>query len=117
MVHRRTEGEASGTDLPFRSVHTAKSDVSPGQARLHSILQLFPMAQREVGTHAVLHGTGAVGRARIFSAQPLAEYAGHIAAISAIWRPARIHCSADAGRNAGRELRHLRAGVRAVRTC
>ena len=64
---------------------------------------------------AVLHRADADGGARVLPAEPLAEHAGHPDRVPAVRRAAGVHGPARAGRDAGRQLRHLRPGVRAVR--
>ena len=56
----------------------------------------------------------AAGR-RVLPAEPLAEHAGHPPRVPAARRPPRVRGALPAGRDARRQLRHLRSGLRAVR--
>ena len=112
MADRRDQAGASGRDLPGRGLHAAEDHAPAGQARLHPVVHLLHLAQQQGGADRVFHRALAIGLARLFPAQRLAQHAGHPAGVSANRRPARVHRARRAGRDARRELRHLRTGVR-----
>ena len=56
-----------------------------------------------------------IGRARVLPAEPVAQHARYPARVSAVRRAAGVHRAAGAGGDAGRQLRHLRPGLRTVR--
>ena len=51
---------------------------------------------------------------RFFPRQPVAEYSGYLDRVSPVRRTAGLHGAAGVGRDAGRQLRHLRPGLRAL---
>ena len=115
MGDRRDQARASGRDLPLGGIHAPEGDAPAGQARLHAVVHVLHLAQHQAGAHRILHRADARTGARILPPELLAEHARHPARASADRRPAGVHGAARAGGDAGRELRHLRPGVRAAR--
>ena len=105
------QAQPSRHDLPRRGVQPAARDVSAGEARVQPVVHLLHVAQHEAGADRLLHG--ARGGARLVSAEPLAEYAGHPARVLADGRPAGFHGARRARGHARRELRHLWPCIRA----
>ena len=68
--------------LPGRGVHPAQGDVSPGKARLLTVLYLLRLAERSVEHQAVFHRADDLARRRFLPAQRLAQYAGHFERVS-----------------------------------
>ena len=108
--------EHPDVDLPRRGVHPAQGDAAPGQGRLLAVVHLLHLAEHQAGADRVLHRADAdrcrprYMRPNLFANTPdiLHEYLQYGG------RPAfqiRLVLAATLGR----DLRHLRPAVRAVR--
>src|SRR5580704_9071462 len=115
MGYQCDQGSAPGCDFAGGGVYAASHNESAREAWIFAVLYLFHLEKYEAGAHRILHGAYRDRGFRIFSAESLAEYAGHSVGISATWRTAGIHDPADSGCYAGLELWNLWAGVRAWR--
>ena len=102
-------------DLPRRGLHASQGHVPPGQGRLYPVLQLLPLAQHQVGADRIPHRADPDRRARVLRPEPLAQHPGYPARVPPVWRTAGLHGAAYPGGYPGSQLRHLRAGLRAVR--
>src|SRR5512146_2209236 len=112
MAHQGGKTNTPRCPLSLRGVHTAKGDVSPGETRFHTVLQLFSVAEYEVAAHAVFHRADADGGAGIPATEPLAQHPGHSDRASAAWGTPGIHVSAGVSGNARSQLRYLWSGIR-----
>ncbi len=100
VADRRDQARPSRRHLPGRGVHPPEADVPAGQARLHPVLQLFPLAHQRLGADRVLHRADPHRGRRVLPAQPVAEHAGHPHRAPAVRRPrgvpAALHPGGDA---------------------
>src|ERR1043165_3766641 len=112
MAHRRGESYAPGRHFPLGSLHAAEGDVSPGKIGLHPVLQLFPMAEYQVGTDPVFYRPTADGGTGISTPGPLAQYTGYCDGTAAAGRTSNVHVSVGVGGNTRSQLWDLRSRVR-----
>ena len=115
VADRRGDPRPPRDDLPGRGVHPAEGDGAAGQGRLHPVLHLLHLAQRQARARGVPARADADRPARVLPAELLAEHAGHPHRADADRRPADLRRPARAGGHALAQLRHLRAGLRARR--
>ena len=57
MAHCGRAGDPPGSDLPFRSIHSAEVDEVAGESRVHPVLHVLHLAQLQAGDHRLLHRT------------------------------------------------------------
>ncbi len=107
------------TDLPGRSLHPAEGHASARQAGLHAVLHLLHLAQHQGTSSPTISPSSRRARARTTSGPNVWPNTPDIlhAALQG-GEAGDVQAAAGAGRHAGRQLRHLRPGLRtAASTC
>ena len=109
--------DRSRRDLPRRGLHPARGHGAARQARLHAVVHVLHVAQREVGARpSTSRELSDPAAPRLLPAQRLAQHARHPPRVVAAGHPGDVHRALPARRRAQRELRDLRTGVRAAGT-
>ena len=116
MADRRRQARLPRDDLSRRGVHAPEGHVPAGQARLHPVVQLLPVAEHQAGADRIPDRADPDRGPRVLRREPVAEHARHPARVPAVRRAAGVRVPVPAGGDARPELRHLRPGVRAVRS-
>ncbi len=111
----RAQARAPGGDLPRRGIHAAQGDAPAGQARLHA----SPTPTSPGATPSTSSPSTSPSLRRARGASTSGPTSGRtrpdiLHRVPAVRRPARVHGAPGAGGDAGGELRHLRAGLRAA---
>ena len=115
MADRRDQAGLSRDDLSGRGVHAPEGDVPAGQARLHPVVQLLPLAQHQAGADRVPDRADPDRGARVLWREPLAEYARHPARVSSSMAGGPLHDPAVLAATLGASYGIYGAGLRAVR--
>ena len=114
MADPRHPPPASRGDPVLQDIRAPEDDEGPRQARLRAILQLFPLAHREVGAGAISQRAHTLSRTRLLSAEPVRQHARSPALSSPERRSLGVQVARRAGGDAVGQLRHLQR-VRAAR--